>query len=149
MKTKTTIEELTQENLVDLLCTATYGSFWLEIYAPDREGVDIAEEDCLEDVWAKCLLAGKKIYCIDHYEEDEEDGKPTYLISLDDIKEGLQRCADGTFHVNASNYNDYGNADRRYISECYRHFCEDDGEMDNPEAEALMQIIIFGELIYG
>lgn len=160
METKTIIEKLAREDLVNLLCTATYGSYWLECNAPDREGLDITEQDCLEDVWAKALLAGKKIECIDHYAEEEmygplgdhldEDGNGVYLVSLQDILDGLAKCADGTFKVAASNYNNYGESEKRWLRECYVHFTTDESlEMDQPEAEALMQVIMFGELIYG
>lgn len=160
MKTKSIIQELTQEDLVDLLCTATYGSYWLECYAFDREGLDITDEDCLEDVWAKALLAGKQIECIDHYCEDElygphavridEDGWGVYRISLQDIIDGLNKCADGTFKVAASNYNNFGESEKRWLRECYDHFVDNESlEMDQPEAEALMQVIMFDELIYG
>ena len=159
MKTKTTITELNQEDLVDLLCTATYGSNWLECYAHDKEGVEITEQDCLEDVWAKCLLAGKEISCIDHYAEGEiygdkkkasvsedEEESVCYLITLDDIMKGLQASADGTFHIG---YGD-GNSERAWLKECFDHFADQDRmEMDQPEAEALMQVIMFNELIYG
>lgn len=149
MKTKTVITELTQEDLVDLLCTATYGSYWLEIYAPDREGIDIEESDCREDVWAKALLAGKKIEFIDHYAEGEvygslgrvdEDDDGIYLIGLEDIRNGLQNALDGTYPDEADT--------KAWARECAEHFIEGEGEMDNPEAECLMQIIMFGDVIY-
>ena len=154
MKTKTIITDLTQEDLVNLLCTATYGSNWLSCYAPDRDGVEITESDCVEDVWAKCLLAGKKISCIDYYadegeyygtleHETEEDGQTTYHVSLQDIINGLQKCADGTF-IDADN----DRADE-FLHKCFRSFVNEDGDFDNTQAEALMQIILFGELIYG
>lgn len=155
MKTKTIITELTQEDLVNLLCTATYGSNWLSCYANDREGVDITEEDCREDVWAKCLLAGKKIVFTDYNalcEEDfygtlehgvDEDGDVTYHVSLQDIINGLQMCADGTFK-DADKY-----ADRGFIARCLDDFANDGDNWDIIEADALMQIILFGELIYG
>ena len=154
MKTKTIITELTQEDLVNLLCTATYWSSWLSCYANDREGVDITEEDCREDVWAKCLLAGKRITCVDYYAEGEhygelpytfgkEDEECEYSVSLQDIINGLQKCADGTF-VDADN-----DGAKEWLSECLRDLANEDVDFDNPEAEALMQIILFGELIYG
>ena len=158
MKTKTIITELNQEDLVDLLCTATYGSSWLDITAPDTTGCDIKEEDCHEDVLAKCLLAGKKILCFDYYAEGvtygdlakglDEDENGLYEISLDDIMVGLGKCSDGTFRIG---YGD-GSSERAWLKECYAHFSDpDDGrmQMDQPEAEALMQVIMFGELIYG
>ena len=146
MKTKTIITELNQEDLVDLLCTASYGSNWLDCEANDREGVDIKEEDCHEDILAKCLLAGKKITCYDYHAEGDTYG--VYEISLDDIMAGLGKCADGTFRIG---YGD-GKGERAWLKECYAHFSDpDDGrmQMDLPEAEALMQVIMFGELIYG
>ena len=154
MKTKTIITELTQDDLVNLLCTATYGSNWLDCYAPDREGVEITESDCMEDVWAKCLLAGKKIKCLDYYAEgvtygnlvcgieDKEDNETAYYwAGLQDIINGLQKCADGTF----TESEEHG----EWISECFRELQNGGYNLDQPRAESLMQIILFGELIYG
>lgn len=152
MKTRTIITELTQEDLVNLLCTATYGSSWLFCYAPDKKEVGITDEDCLEDEWAKCLLAGKKIACIDYYADEgehygtlehytEEDGQTTYLVSLQDIINGLQKCADGDY-VESEEHGEW-------ISECFRELQNGGYNLDQPRAESLMQIILFGELIYG
>ena len=158
MKTKTIIE-LNQEDLVDLIATATYGSNWLDSYAHDRAGVQVEEGDCIEDVQAKCLLAGKKITFTDYYAEGEtygdlesrivEDDVAEYLVGLDDIVAGLQKCAYGTFKHDDD---EYGDGEVAWLKECYAHFSDpDEGrmEMDQPEAEALMQVIMFGELIYG
>lgn len=145
MKTKTIITDLTQEDLVDLLCTATYGSSWLDCSAPERSGIELNENDCREDVWAKSLLAGHKLKVYDYYAEGEkygnlgcvikEDGTAVYFVGLKEIRDGLQKCADG----------DAGS----WCATAYRAFREGEGEMDNPMAEMLMQIILFGELIYG
>lgn len=153
METKTIITELTQEDLVNLLCTATYGSNWLEIYAPDRTGFTEDENDCREDIWAKSLLAGHKIDCVDYYAEGEvygtlehdidDEGNVTYRISLQDIKDGLQKCADGT-SKDADKY-----ADKGFLARCYNDFVNDGDNWDYVEADALMQVILFGELIYG
>ena len=154
METKTIITELTQEDLVNLLCTATFGSNWLVCYANDREGVDITDEDCREDVWAKCLLAGKRITCVDYYAEGEhygelpytfgkEDEECEYSVSLQDIINGLQKCADGT-SKDADKY-----ADKGFLARCYNDFVNDGDNWDYVEADALMQVILFGELIYG
>lgn len=151
MKTKTIIEELTQEDLVDLLCTATYGSSWLDCSAPETTGADVKEDDCREDVWAKALLAGHKIKCFDFYAEGEvygphgkvvkKDGTAVYFIGLKEILDGLRKCADGRFEGRASELN--------WLRECVDHFVAREGDMDQPEAEAIMQVIMFGELIYG
>lgn len=151
MKTQTIITELNQEDLVDLLCTATYGSNWLDITAPETTGADIKEDDCLEEKWAKALLAGHKVKCFDYYAEGEvygplgkvikKDGTAVYFVGLEEIKKGLQACADGTFNGESG--------DHAWLKECYEHFVTGEGDMDNPEAEAIMQVIMFGELIYG
>lgn len=155
MKTKTTITELNQEDLVDLLCTATYGSNWLDCFSRVRTGVEVKEDDCMEDIWAKALLAGHPIECTDYYAEGEsygtlprtmdENENVTYQVTLEDIMKGLQACADGTFKIG---YGD-GNAERAWLRECFEHFVDREGDMDQPEAEALMQVIMFNELIYG
>ena len=151
MKTKTIITELTQEDLVNLLCTATYGSSWLSCYAPDKKEVGITDEDCLEDEWAKVLLGGKSIICTDYYAEGEcygnlpcnidDEDNAEYTLTLQDILDGLQRSADGTFKD--------ANAYKGFLARCYNDFVNDGDDWDYTEADALMQIILFGELIYG
>jgi hypothetical protein len=160
MKTKTIITELTQEDLVNLLCTATYGSDWLNIYADFRKREKVAtEDDCREDIWAKILLAGDKVSCTDYYADEsvygnlahkiDEEGNVIYELSLQGILDGLQKCADGTFKVASSNYNNYGENERKFVARCYNDFVNDGDGWDYTEADALMQIILFGELIYG
>jgi hypothetical protein len=155
MRTTTTIEGLTLENLVDLFSTATYGSSWLEIDTTDQTEVEAEEGDCREDIWAKALLRGESIGCIDHYAEgeiygilgtgvvsDDGDESVCYLITLQDVIDGLQKCADGTFKGDKSSH--------AWLAECFHHFKDNDSmEMDQPEAEAIMQVIMFNELIYG
>ena len=145
MKTKTTIEELTHDDLVDLFSTATYGSFWLDISAPERTGIVVDENDCREDIWAKSVLAGHKLKVYDHYAEGErygelggvikEDGTAVYFVGLKEIKDGLQKCADGQAGS--------------WCATTFRLFQEDAGNIDQEQAEMMMQIILFGELIYG
>lgn len=143
MKTKTTIVEITHEDLVDLFSTATYGSSWLIIQA--RCCWDLAKDgDCREDVWAKVLLAGKKIVVWDEYAEgvvygslsheiDSDDESVGYFITLEDIKTGIQKCLD---------------SDTEYLRDCANDLIKGDGSLDLPEAEAIMQVIMFGEYIY-
>lgn len=152
MKTRTIIEELTKDELVNLLCTATYGSNWLSVTAPEQTGAGILPEDCVEDIWAKALLAGHKIKCWDNYADGDrhgnlggvikEDGTAVYFVGLKEVKDGLAKCADGTFAA----HDEY---ERAYLLSCWSTYKEDDGGLDTPQAEALMQVIMFGELIYG
>ncbi len=151
MKTHTTITELTHEDLVDLLCTATYGSSWLGCYAPDHEGLSITDTDCREDIWAKALLAGKNIVAVDHYAEGEvysdkglidiksDDDSAIYTLSLEDIKKGLEMALNGTFKTNDDSEVDW-------LHDCVSDLMS--GDLDLVEADALMQIIMFGVLIY-
>ena len=110
MKTRTEITELTHDDLVELFSTATYGSEWLTIRKPlgIYKGTDLEDEnDCLEDAWAKVLLAGKKLYAYDFFSEDETDSYGTlphkwdkedcamrYEFTLEDLKKGIQKCLD-------------------------------------------------------
>ena len=151
MKTRTIIEELSQEDLVNLFSTATYGSSWLGIRTGEKTGVQEDENDCLEDVWAKAVLSGHKLKVTDYYAEGDvygphgkvikKDGTAVYFIGLKEIMDGLQKCADGRFEGHGRELD--------WLKECVDHFVTEDPGFDNPEAEALMQVIMFNELIYG
>lgn len=145
MKTKTIISDITHEDLVDLFSTATYGSNWLAINLRNPYSEFYEEGDCREDVWARALLAGSSIEVFDYYAEgehygdlpythDEEDGDCVhYTITLEDIEKGIAEA------LNIGGYE----------ARCARHLIEQEGDLDLQEAEDLMQVIIFGEIIYG
>lgn len=154
MKTKTKVLELSHEDLVDLFSTAMYGSY---MFGLDYDSIEYhslpnadPQHDCLEDKVAKLLLAGKTVAVADLYAEDDEDthGKLKhywdkewehlcYEVSLKDIIKGVQKCFDKV------------TGDDSYLSKYAQHFAKGEGDMDNPEAESIMQVIIFGEEIYG
>ena len=70
---------------------------------------------------------------------DEEYAK--YTLTLTDIIEGLQRAANGTYKTNN---------DTKFIRQCFNEFADEDCcDFDLTDADALMQIITFNELIYG
>jgi hypothetical protein len=118
-----------QEELVNILSGATYGSDWLEIYATkeERKKVKISETDCREDVWAKILLAGGTIQAVDHEDDDEKE----YALSLDDIKEAFtilgKECRSALMSI------------------------IDDGGMnaDYYDYNNLLQCAMFKEIVYG
>lgn len=153
MKTKTTIIEITQEDLVNLLCTATYGSSWLSGTVSElTHDVVESDGDSREDIWAKALLSGHPIYLTDHQAEGcyyggenlcclNEDDSVTYRIELVDVKRGIADALDGNFAPSAP-------GERGWVAKCAIHLADDSSEFDNVEAEALMQIIMFGTLIY-
>lgn len=154
MKTKTTITEITHEDLVNLLSTATYGSDWLTctITKATREKLAIEITDCREDVWAKALLSGFPIYLTDHQAEgetygdkgtvnDDDEDSAVYRITLDDIKDGLRSALDGDFEP--------GDEDEvELAARCVLHLRDESSEFDYTEAEILAQIIMFGTIIY-
>ena len=146
---KVTIEksDFTHEVLVDLFSTALYGNPSFGCYYDSFEYHDkckVDESDCYEDKIAKLLLAGCSIEIADEYAEDEKDvygdKKATwsteyeimmYPITLDDIVEGLNKAA-----------ND-GQVQR------VESLLNLDGDIDMIDADALMQYIVYGDIIYG
>ena len=94
MKTKTTITELSHEDLVNLLSTATYGSSWLSctVAKATSDSLDIKEEDCREDVWAKALLAGFPVFLTDHQAEGCTYG-PRGTVNEDDEESAVDRTS--------------------------------------------------------
>lgn len=151
MKTKTIIEELNHDDIVNLFSTATYGSDMFDASYDRAEYYalpDANENDCFEDKLARLLSAGKSIVVIDRYSEDPDDyygelphkwhwddNEMTmeYTVTLKDIIKGLQVASDNG----------------GWPSKCARHFADEDSSFDLYEAEALLQVIIFGEVIYG
>lgn len=124
------LENITHKNLVDLLCTATYGCDWLEIktlkserFMDEEVEESVRDGWCREDRWANRLLKGGHIVCIDYEEESR------YELTLDDIKRGLEKARDGEA---VRDYADFMDETEDYFT------CNN-----------LMQVCIFGEVIYG
>lgn len=150
MKTKTIVMDVNHDDLVDLFSTALYGSY---VFGCVYDSVEYHalpnadDNDCYEDVLAKLLLAGKSIEIIDKQSEDEDDHYGNlnhkwdnddevmvYIVTLKDIIDGLQRALD---------------CDDEWILMCVHNFATQNGNFDLYQAEALLQYIIFGEVIYG
>lgn len=163
MKTKTTITEITHDDLVNLFSTALYGSSYLsaDYTIDDRKSVDVSDDDCYEDIIAKILLSGKSVEVTDDYAEgcsygslpyrfqdkDDDDSSVIYRVTLDDIKRGLERAADGTF--NAGN-DEWTERTKRSARVSFDSFMDEDAcDFDLVRADILMQIILFDEIIYG
>lgn len=151
MKTKTKVMEINHEDLVDFFSTALYDCSMFRAFYDSIEYrmlKDADENDSFEDKLARLLLAGKTIEIVDKYAEDwdefygnlphvwnyDEYGGMVYTVSLDDIKRGIQACLDGD----------------DYLSECARNLVHaDEGNFDSPQAENILQVVLFGEMIYG
>ena len=113
--------------LTDLLCTASYGSFWFSVSYRDHNPADMVEgarnlHDCREDIWAEILLRGGNI-CITDNEEEED-----HILNLEDIKRG--------FALVMFNH-----------PSMYKAIMDE--TFDLYDADAVIQCAVFGELTYG
>lgn len=148
MKVEVTIKEITKDDLVNLFSIGLTGSSFLGCDY-DRKAYqslpDASEDDCIEDKLAKLLLAGHSIELWDMEAEQEDHygtlpsryhkayGCMAYKVTLEDIKKGLQAAAsneDTAVYFNDLVYDDAFN-------------------LDLTEGEALLQVIMFNEVIYG
>lgn len=147
MKRNVTISNITHDDLVNLFSTATYGSSWLCICRKDDVSDLEKEDDCREDVWAKALLNGRSIEVRDYYAEgstygdlphridNDDDECGVYTLYLKDFIKGLEKCA---------------SHEKYWVRKCFNDLCDEDSvDFDLPEAEYLMQVIVFGDEIYG
>lgn len=158
MKTKTTITELSHDDLVTLFSTALYGSTYLG--ADYEEAIEHNERDCFEDILANILLHGGCIKVNDYYSEgdvygelphelDEENECTTYFVTYDDIKRGLERAANGTFTIATRLGEDYVKGEKESARVSFNSFANEELDFDLIRADILMQIILFDEIIYG
>ena len=134
MKVNIKLLELTHEELSDIITTAFYDN---PNMAVDYEGTPSIIHDCFEDNVAQVLLDGGTILVTEQAQEDgdtygdlpkyvDNDGYITYKVTLENILKG------------ASN------------QECLRMIEDIESEEgDMFTAWNLMQIIVFGEIIYG
>lgn len=158
MKTKTTITELTHDDLVNLFSTALYGSSYLS--ADYEESIEYDEKDCFEDILANILLHDGSIKVTDYYADgcvygslpheyvdNDDEGEVVYVLTLDDIKRGLQHALDGTFKLNRG----YEIHERRMARKAFESFVDEESnyDFDLSYADTLLQIILFDEIIYG
>lgn len=140
MKTKTYVTKLTFKDFVNLFSYGFQDIFnveYVERYNALKKG------DFYEDRIANILLAGGKIGILDNYAEGDinakgfvpaevrDDGSVLYEVGAIDIKYGLERALNGEPR------------ERRIME----RFME--GEFDSDDALCLMQLIVFGEEIYG
>ena len=155
MKTKTTITELSHDDLVDLFSTALSGSSYLG--ADYEESVEHNEKDCFEDILANILLHDGSIKMTDYYAEGcvygslpleiDEEENVTYFVTYDDIIRGLERAADGTFNAGDDEWTEQTKRSARVSFDSFMD--EDACDFDLIRADILMQIILFDEIIYG
>lgn len=131
--------KLTKEQLVDLLCTATYSSDWLECrvlkseaYLDKKFDKEYLENRCREDKWADRLLSGGKLICIDYADQDDEFNPRRYELVLEDFEIRLDE---------ASKSND------EYIARSYLNWKFK--QSDYYDCNNLLQYVMFGDVVYG
>lgn len=148
MEIKVEIKEVSHEDLVNLLSTSLYGSqvFWGKRLAEYKPLENKGEGNCIEDKMANVLLNDGRIAFIDIEAEGEiyknkgvlgfinEDGDAEYHFDLKAIKNGLKKALESK---------------ERYLQLAAFDFLVDDGSFDATDAENLMQMVLFGEVIYG
>ena len=156
MKTKTTITELSHDDLVNLFSTALYGSSYLsaDYTIEDRKSVNVSDGDCYEDIIAKILLSGKSVEVTDDYAEgcsygslpyrfqdkDNDDSSVIYRVTIKDIIRGLEMAADGTFNADDD---EWAEQTKRSARVSFDSFMDEDGcDFDLVRADILMQIIL-------
>lgn len=149
MRIKVEISEITHEDLVNLLSTTLYGSQifagrFLEEYKSLEES-ETTPSECFEERAANVLLYGGE-FCIIDIEGGEifknkgvfsrltKDDEGEYHFDLKAVKNGLKKALE---------------SDEDYIRLAALNFLIDDGTFDATDAEVLIQMILFGEVIYG
>lgn len=131
--------KLTKEQLVDMLCTATYGCDWLECTALKRESYldekydkQYLENRSREEKWADRLLNGGKLVCLDFEDSDDCYNPRRYELVLEDFEIRLEE---------ASKSNDECIA-RSYLNWKLK-------QSDYYDCNNLLQYVMFGEVVYG
>ena len=124
MKKEVKVLELTKEDLVSFFSSATYGcDYWIVKIVRNSISVDeLNTYQCIEEVWADVLLKGGKLAVIDN-EEGEK-----HIINMDAVLKGYSKC----YEVSPQTMVNF----------------EEENE-DMWDGYNLMQVILFGEIIYG
>lgn len=141
MKTKTTISDVKFEDLANLLSGAFYDVFRVDYITRFNK---LKKGDFFEDRLANILLGGGAIGVIDNFAEGEvygsikehteyEDGAILYEVTLSNIIDGIEKALNGT----------------EWQRRCAMDLVGESEHFDANEAQTLMQMIVFGEEIYG
>lgn len=149
MKIKVQITELTHEDLVNLLSTTLYESpIFVGRLLDDWSILESKgeEKECFEDKMANVLLYGGEVAIFDIEADGEkyvnkgvssllkDTGYVEYHFDLKAVKNGLKMALESK---------------EDYIRLAAFNFLINDGTFDATDAEVLMQMILFGEVIYG
>lgn len=149
MKAELKVLELTHDELVNILSTATYGSQNLMIDVPN-EWKHLNKGKCLEDGWANVLLNGGCLDITDCQSEEEKDNYEAYGHNYVSTRWEQYEGWNGewgvvVYRVNLQNFLNGCSTKEGigYLTELLS------GQGDYYTAYNLMQMILFEEVIYG
>jgi hypothetical protein len=130
-----TLNNIDKDFLVDFFSTATSGCDYLSVSSLAEENkldgqfsAEYLAHRCLEEKWADRLLNNGHLVAYDFYDEDEDGNPKKYIIDLAMVKSGLQKATE----IDPRDWADFVNENEDYFT------CNN-----------LLQIIIFGKVIYG
>lgn len=145
-------DKLTQEVLSVLIETATYGSGWLN-YQFDKTQVQAIENEPGCDTAARILLAGGKVEFIDMWAEEPdeiysengyfESDAGIYPVTLKDIVKGLEKAESGEWNAHDEEERNFVNEDVADLMKGADETC-----LDLDEADWILQVILFNEIVY-
>ena len=129
VKTTNGIIKVTGEDIEDIMCTALEGgiNYWADYDRNDEEYLPYMDYDDepFSELCAKILMNGGRFWLIslDEY----------FSFTLDKLMTGIQRWIDGGYDM-------YGAVDGDEL---------DCGNIDSECADCIIQLALFGEIVYG
>ena len=119
------LKNLDVETLMDLPSVASYNSDWLSCTTLESERhLDDHEYSCREERWATRLVKGGHLVCFDVSDDEAQE----HRLTLEDFKTGVEKCYEQIIGDVADFNNEHDDYDT----------CSN-----------IMQVIVFGEVIYG
>ena len=139
MKLEFRVTELSHADIVEILSSACYCNDYMSIRYNKNllKGITQHGSDCLEDKAADLLLAGKHIYVIDWDAEGQAHGDLPHSELENDVLKYRVTLEDFIKGMNTKEA-------MPYVYQLYENEM-----LDSYNAYMLLQIIVFGEEIYG
>lgn len=130
-----TLSNIDKDFLVDLFAVATYGCDYIAVsslaeenYIDSQFSAEYLENRCIEEKWADRLLNNGHIVVYDFEDEDDNGNPKKYIVDLAMVKSGLEKARE----IDPRDWADFVDENDDYWT------CNN-----------LLQIIVFGEVVYG
>ena len=128
VRTANGIIKVTEEDIKDIMCTALEGgiNYWAHYDRNDEEYLPYIDYDDepFSELCTRILLSGGWVWLI---------GEDYNCLTLDKLMTGIQRWIDGGYDM-------YGAVDGEEL---------DCGSIDSECADCIVQLALFGEIVYG